>query len=374
MAEAVESRNREVEASVEPLTPVPETVTVPRCAVPKHVREANKTNGIPNPFATLHNTHKPVQFWQILKIVFIPLQLLRFAVILLDLMIACPLSKIVLFGCDLEKGGPPTGFRGFVFRSLARKMARLYLFMMGYWNIKHVNRHNEDKTASLIVSNHVSGADAVLLMSQLVPAFVAKSEVRDWLFFGTLATALRSLFVERKVDKKVPGAMTGTEAIANRVQNAKPSDPPLVIFPEGTTTNQTGVLPFKSGAFRAGVPCQPIVLRYFWAFTDQSDACRDTILCGIRLCREFFNRVEIEWLPMYHPSQEEKENPTLYAENVRTLIATSMGVEKVPFSFTDKQVYLGKKPLSAGCPQWLESFGEARKYPDNILDSLFGFI
>ncbi|GIQ88154.1 hypothetical protein KIPB_010338 [Kipferlia bialata] len=127
---------------------------------------------------------------------------------------------------------------------------------------------------------------------------------------------------------------------------------------KGTTTNQTAVLPFKTGAFRAGVPCQPVVLRYSWAFTDQSDASRDTLMTGIRLMRELYNLVEIEWLPMYHPSQAEIDDPTLYAENVRTLIAARMGVDKVPFTFTDKQVFCGKKPLTAACNEWIEAFGE----------------
>lgn len=37
---------------------------------------------------------------------------------------------------------------------------------------------------------------------------------------------------------------------------------PLCLFPEGTTTNNSCLLPFKTGAFRAGLPLQPVVIKY----------------------------------------------------------------------------------------------------------------
>ncbi len=37
---------------------------------------------------------------------------------------------------------------------------------------------------------------------------------------------------------------------------------PMMLFPEGTTTNNKYLMPFKRGAFVAGVPVQPLVLKY----------------------------------------------------------------------------------------------------------------
>ena len=39
------------------------------------------------------------------------------------------------------------------------------------------------------------------------------------------------------------------------------------------------------------------------------------------------NRVEIEFLPVYNPSKEERENPTLYAKNVQEIMAKELEVE-----------------------------------------------
>jgi len=38
--------------------------------------------------------------------------------------------------------------------------------------------------------------------------------------------------------------------------------PPLLVFPEGTTTGDNSILQFKSGAFTSGMPCQPVVMQY----------------------------------------------------------------------------------------------------------------
>ena len=36
---------------------------------------------------------------------------------------------------------------------------------------------------------------------------------------------------------------------------------------------------------------------------------------------QFINHMEAVWLPVYYPSQEEKDDPKLYASNVRRLMA-----------------------------------------------------
>ena len=38
----------------------------------------------------------------------------------------------------------------------------------------------------------------------------------------------------------------------------------LTVFPEGSTTNGRQVLQLRTGAFRAGLPVQPVLMRYHW--------------------------------------------------------------------------------------------------------------
>lgn len=49
----------------------------------------------------------------------------------------------------------------------------------------------------------------------------------------------------------------------------------------------------------------------------------------VRLVCQFFNYLEINVLPPYIPSQAEKDDPLLYAQNVRKLFADALGVPMV---------------------------------------------
>ena len=55
---------------------------------------------------------------------------------------------------------------------------------------------------------------------------------------------------------------------------------------------------------------------------------------------QFYNSLEVEFLPVYKPSEEEKVNPALYSSNVRTLMANKLGVPTTEHSYSD--VFLAK--------------------------------
>ncbi|GIQ92641.1 hypothetical protein KIPB_016535, partial [Kipferlia bialata] len=98
-----------------------------------------------------------------------------------------------------------------------------------------------------------------------------------WPLIGTICTAISTIFVERGSGASTPASPSGsppgsprqgygTEApkkgASNRIkERVKDEDaPPVVIFPEGTTGNQTAMMEFHSGAFRAACPVQPVVI------------------------------------------------------------------------------------------------------------------
>lgn len=45
-------------------------------------------------------------------------------------------------------------------------------------------------------------------------------------------------------------------------EGSRPGARPILLFPEGTTTNGDFLLPFKTGAFLAGLPLRPVVIKY----------------------------------------------------------------------------------------------------------------
>ncbi|SHO65051.1 1-acyl-sn-glycerol-3-phosphate acyltransferase [Pseudoxanthobacter soli DSM 19599] len=91
----------------------------------------------------------------------------------------------------------------------------------------------------LILSNHVSWLDISVIGSRMPLSFIAKAEVAGWPVFGLFAKLQRTVFVDR-----ARRADTGrvTSAIAVRLGRGDP----MVLFPEGTSTNGSEVLPFRS--------------------------------------------------------------------------------------------------------------------------------
>jgi 1-acyl-sn-glycerol-3-phosphate acyltransferase len=91
----------------------------------------------------------------------------------------------------------------------------------------------------LIVANHVSWLDIVLLGSVAPVAFIAKREIADWPLIGQGAKAQRSIFVDRTRRHQT------AEAIAEIAQRLADGTP-VVLFAEGTSSDGNRVLPFRS--------------------------------------------------------------------------------------------------------------------------------
>jgi 1-acyl-sn-glycerol-3-phosphate acyltransferase len=91
----------------------------------------------------------------------------------------------------------------------------------------------------LILSNHVSWLDICVIAALAPVVFVAKSEVRRWPVFGWLAKLQRTVFIERQRRQKTGAA---TREIAGRLLGGDA----VVLFAEGTSSDGTRVLPFRS--------------------------------------------------------------------------------------------------------------------------------
>ncbi len=115
------------------------------------------------------------------------------------------------------------------------------------------------KRNCLIVSNHVSWLDIPLLSAILPVSFIAKREVKTWPLFGAMAKLQRTVFVDR--DRRQSTASSAGE-IVTRLQQGDC----LVLFPEGTSSDGSAVLPFKSSYFapaeHLGVATVPVTLVY----------------------------------------------------------------------------------------------------------------
>ena len=94
---------------------------------------------------------------------------------------------------------------------------------------------------TMFISNHVSYIDITVLGSLVTASFVAKAEISKWPLFGLLARLQRTVFIERIGSK----AARHRDEISERLDRRDN----LILFPEGTSDDGNGVLPFKSALF-----------------------------------------------------------------------------------------------------------------------------
>jgi len=124
------------------------------------------------------------------------------------------------------------------------------------------------KGGVLLAANHAGWLDIPVLSAVAPVSFVAKQEINQWPFFGTLARLQRTIFIRRERAK----ALEDRDNIRRRLIEGDA----LVIFPEGTSGDGNKVLRFKSALLSAAelavgeseggaaryVPVQPLSIAY----------------------------------------------------------------------------------------------------------------
>jgi len=96
----------------------------------------------------------------------------------------------------------------------------------------------------LVVANHTSWLDIVVISSFLPVVFVAQHEVASWPIFGWLAQLQRSIFVNR-------GRRQQVHTTVSCIADALASGEVVGIFPEGTSTDGSDIFPFRSALIGA---------------------------------------------------------------------------------------------------------------------------
>ncbi|WP_373044802.1 lysophospholipid acyltransferase family protein [Vulgatibacter sp.] len=125
--------------------------------------------------------------------------------------------------------------------------------------IDTVLRGRIPEAPAVLVANHSSYLDPMVLAGLVPAAPIAKREVADWPVIGSGARSLGVLFVDRS--DPFSGAAVLREALRCLEAGVH-----VLCFPEGTTTTGETLLPFHRGLFGAarlaGVPIVPIALGY----------------------------------------------------------------------------------------------------------------
>lgn len=124
--------------------------------------------------------------------------------------------------------------------------------------------------ATLLVANHVSWLDIAAVHAVAPHArFVSKADVRHWPLVSRLVDAAGTLYIERE---RTRDALR----VVHQMADALRAGDTVAVFPEGTTSDGRGLLPFHANLLQAaiatGTPVQPAALRFSDAAHDVSPA------------------------------------------------------------------------------------------------------
>ncbi|MEO1103663.1 MAG: lysophospholipid acyltransferase family protein [Pseudomonadota bacterium] len=130
----------------------------------------------------------------------------------------------------------------------------------------HVHGEVAKTRPLLLIANHVSWLDIMVLGSVMELSFISKAEVASWPVFGLFARLQRSVFVNRE-------RRTETGNVASEIGERLAKGDVLVLFGEGTSSNGIHVLPFRTalvgGVARAAreagggdATLQPLAINY----------------------------------------------------------------------------------------------------------------
>lgn len=123
----------------------------------------------------------------------------------------------------------------------------------------HVHGEAPAQGPLLLVANHLSWLDILVLHAARHCRFVAKSDVKHWPLIGTLATGGGTLYIERAQRRD---AMR----VVHRMAASLKAGDIVAVFPEGTTGDGRALLPFHANLIQAAIsadaPVQPVALRF----------------------------------------------------------------------------------------------------------------
>ena len=111
----------------------------------------------------------------------------------------------------------------------------------------------------LLVSNHISWLDILVIHAAGHCRFVSKSDIKHWPVLGTLTTSASTLYIERE-------SRRDAMRVVHHMSEALTDGDIVAVFPEGTTGNGVDLLPFHANLLQAAIatatPVQALALRY----------------------------------------------------------------------------------------------------------------
>ena len=111
----------------------------------------------------------------------------------------------------------------------------------------------------LLVVNHISWLDILVMHAAGFCRFVSKADVKDWPVIGMMATGAGTLYVARD-------SRRDALRVVHHMRDALVRGEVVAVFPEGTTSNGITLLPFHANLIQAAIsahaPALPVALQF----------------------------------------------------------------------------------------------------------------
>lgn len=201
-------------------------------------------------------------------------------------------------------------------------VASLRVTVSGEEHLRDARRLNQ----CVVVFNHVSILDFVVLLRTAVFSFVTHEHWASVPCAAQFIKYSRFIFIRSGVQT--------TATIVHRV--ASGVHPLVAIAPEGTLSNGSGLLKFKTGAFAPLAPVLPVLLRYPFRHHNPAWTVDAHILFRVyRILTQFVTPVRVEFLPVVAPTAG--ETPAEFAQRVRGAMAAALNVPLVEQDAGDRR-------------------------------------
>ncbi|XP_010373285.1 lysophosphatidylcholine acyltransferase 2 isoform X1 [Rhinopithecus roxellana] len=297
---------------------------------------------VPNPFVqqTQIGSARRVQIF-LIGIILLPIRVLLVALILL---LAWPFAAISTVCCPEKPTHPVTGWRRKITQTALKFLGRAMFFSMGFIVSVKGKIASPLEAPVFVAAPHSTFFDGIACVVAGLPSMVSRNENAQVPLIGRMLRAVQPVLVSR-VD---PDSRKNTINEIIKRTTSGGEWPQILVFPEGTCTNRSCLITFKPGAFIPGVPVQPVLLRY----PNKLDTVTWTWqgytffqLCMLTFC-QLFTKVEVEFMPVQVPNDEEKNDPVLFANKVRNVMAEALGIPVTDHTYEDCRLMISAGQLT----------------------------
>jgi len=138
------------------------------------------------------------------------------------------------------------------------------------WRIDlQVNGQAPARGPLLLVSNHISWLDILVLHAAGFCRFVSKADVQRWPVIGPMATGAGTLYIARD-------SRRDALRVVHHMRDALARGEVVAVFPEGTTSDGLTLLPFHANLIQAAISAPSPVMPVALQFIDRRDGRMST--------------------------------------------------------------------------------------------------